>query len=331
MMHNPSNGTQGLLSCPPAANSPFHSGEIEAQVRAGVGAPPIAAIRNFMPDQHREFFSMLPYVLMGAADDRGWPMATILTGPPGFITSPDPHTLSISTTPSIKDPLFDYLRSGAQVGLLGLDLGTRRRNRANGRILAADGTQMTIVVEQSFGNCAKYIQARDVEGMTDHLPGPTELLTGLHSCDRELIANADTFFVATSSGSQLETNGGVDISHRGGRPGFVRVDGETLTIPDFKGNRFFNTFGNMLVEPRSALLFVDFLRGDVLHLQGSAEIVWQPEGEDHGFAGAERLWRFHVVGGLHRPRAIPLTWNFREFAPTTEPTGSWSRTTASMP
>ena len=42
----------------------------------------------------------------------------------------------------------------------------------------------------------------------------------------------------------------MDISHRGGRPGFVRVDGDVLTIPDFRGNRYFNTLSNLLLEQR---------------------------------------------------------------------------------
>jgi predicted pyridoxine 5'-phosphate oxidase superfamily flavin-nucleotide-binding protein len=53
------------------------------------------------------------------------------------------------------------------------------------------------------------------------------------------------------------------VSHRGGRPGFVRIDGDdTLTVPDFNGNRFFNTLGNLAVHPRAGLLFIDFDNGD---------------------------------------------------------------------
>jgi hypothetical protein len=49
-----------------------------------------------------------------------------------------------------------------------------------------------------------------------------------------------------------------------------------LTIPDFRGNRFFNTLGNLVSDPRAALLFVDFETGDLLHLQGRVEIDWSP-------------------------------------------------------
>ncbi|MBZ4358990.1 pyridoxamine 5'-phosphate oxidase family protein, partial [Mycobacterium tuberculosis] len=65
------------------------------------------------------------------------------------------------------------------------------------------------------------------------------------------------------------------VSHRGGMPGFVRVDdARTLTTPDFSGNRFFNTLGNLQHDPRAGLLFVDFDNGDLLYVAARAEIVW---------------------------------------------------------
>lgn len=304
------------------ARSPFHAGELEAQARAGVAAPRGAGIRDFMPDQHREFFALLPFLPLGALDDLGWPEATILTGPPGFVTSPDPHTLSIAAAPVPGDPLANCLVAGRRVGLLGIDLASRRRNRANGRIISADRDRLTIAVEQSFGNCPQYIQARDIERVAPHEPNPAQAFAHLDADARDRIAIADTFFVATSSGAPLG-GGGVDISHRGGQPGFVRVDGDTLTIPDFKGNRYFNTFGNLLLEPRAALLFVDFLNGDLLHLQGKAEVLWEGGHELRRLSGAERLWRFHIERGSRRRRAVPLRWRFREFAPTTAATGIW--------
>ena len=43
---------------------------------------------------------------------------------------------------------------------------------------------------------------------------------------------------------------------------------DTLTVPDYRGNRYFNTLGNMLAWPRAAILVPDFETGDLLHLQG---------------------------------------------------------------
>jgi hypothetical protein len=98
-----------------------------------------------------------------------------------------------------------------------------------------------------------------------------------------------------------------------------------LTIPDFRGNRYFNTLGNLLAEPRASLLFVDFDSGDLLQLQGTAEVEWNTT-ESAQFAGAERLWRFRVVRGWRRRAAVPLRWSFVDHSPSTIRTGSWLST-----
>lgn len=57
-----------------------------------------------MPDQHRDFFAGLPYVLASTLDENGWPLATLLTGPPGFIRSPDTTHLRINAPRRQDDP-----------------------------------------------------------------------------------------------------------------------------------------------------------------------------------------------------------------------------------
>jgi predicted pyridoxine 5'-phosphate oxidase superfamily flavin-nucleotide-binding protein len=151
------------------------------------------------------------------------------------------------------------------------------------------------------GNCPQYIHLRDVRH-THAASAATEAFDGLDDGARAAISHADTFFVATSARVD-EAAGGVDVSHRAGGEGFVRVEGETLVIPDYRGNRYFNTLGNLVAEPRAALLFVDFSRGDLLLVQGTTEIIWDgPEVRAH--AGAERLWRVRVVRRFRRRGAL---------------------------
>ncbi len=270
-----------------------------------------------MPDQHRGFFEGLTYMFVATTDAQGWPAATLLAGPAGFIASPDARTLRLAVSPDRDDPAQALLRPGGPVGLLGLDLSNRRRNRANGRIGdIRDG--IVVEVAQSFGNCPQYIQTRTVEA-TPRAPERPEHFVGLGEAARATVAAADTFFVASVAQGE---NGGVDISHRGGRPGFVRIDGGVLTIPDFRGNRFFNTLGNLLAEPRAALLFPDFETGDLTQLQGRAEVLWEQDG---AIDGAERLWRFNVERGWRRRAAIPLRWTFGDYSPTTLATGTWDQ------
>jgi uncharacterized protein len=300
-------------------NPLFNRDELAAQALAGGGPPGGGGIRDFMPEQHRHFFAQLPYLFVGAVDAAGWPLATLLTGRPGFVQSPNPATLHISTLPDAGDPAAEALAPGREIGLLGIDFSARRRNRANGHIVGRDAAGISIAIDQSFGNCPQYIQRRTVAfpevGSAAAASSPTESLGHLDDAARAAIAGVDTFFVASRSRAGEGSAFGADISHRGGRPGFVRVDGDVLTIPDFRGNHYFNTLGNLMAEPRASLLFVDFAAGDVLQLQGSADVDWSSRAPEQ-LAGAERLWRFHVARGWRRKAAAPLRWAFVEYSRT---------------
>lgn len=268
-------------------NAPFHPGELEAQRRAGVvGAG--GGIRDYMPDQHREFFAAQPFLLGATTGPDGAPRAFVLHGAPGFAASPDPHTLAIAAATA--------LAPGQPIGLLGLDFGTRRRNRANGKVRASAGGRLVVDVLESFGNCPQYITVRDVLAVAPQ-PHPVAAFDGLPPEARGIVERADTFFVASSGGKH-----GVDISHRGGPPGFASVEGDSLRIPDFKGNRYFNTLGNMVLDGRVALLFIDFASGDVLELRGTAAIEWRADAE------GGRSWRLRCQGGSLQRAAIALRW-----------------------
>jgi hypothetical protein len=298
----------------------FHTDELAAQARAGVGAKS-ASIRDFMPEQHRIFFAALPHIFVATPDAAGWPLATLLEGEPGFVTSPDPKALRIDSLPGPDDPAHGMIREGQEVGLLGIDLTTRRRNRANGVVADVDATAFTVAVQQSFGNCPQYIQRRALS-QAEAGRGRARAFESLDDEARGLITRADTFFVASRSRADVGSAGGVDISHRGGRPGFVRAEGDILSIPDFRGNRYFNTLGNLLGEPRASLLFLDFETGDVLQLQGLASIDWAPSAAER-FQGAERLWHFHIARGWFRPQAVALRGTFIDYSPVTLRTGAW--------
>jgi uncharacterized protein len=305
---------------------PFNPDELAAQALAGGGPRGSGGIRPFMPEQHRLFFAQLPYIFVAAIDTEGWPLATLLTGKPGFVQSPDASTLHIAALPDVSDPAAQALVPDRSVGVLGIDFSTRRRNRVNGRILSRDAHSIGVAVAQSFGNCPQYIQLRTLESETTIEPAlpasvVVERFEHLDQAAKTAIAGADTFFVASRSRAGNGAAFGADISHRGGRPGFVRVDGNVLTIPDFRGNRYFNTLGNLIAEPRASLLFVEFETGDLLQLQGVAQVDWS--GSTPQIAGAERLWRFHVTKGWRRRASLQLRWSFREYSPATRRTGIW--------
>lgn len=318
--------------------SAFHSGEQALQARAGVRERIEVLgrniIRDHMPDAHRELFAQLPFLLAGSLDARGRPWASMLVGRPGFIGSPDPRTLQVNAMPGVGDPLGVNLLAGAPIGLLGIQFETRRRNRMNGTVVRIGDGGFDVRVEQSFGNCPKYIQARTP--MFNGDPAGVSAARRVHAETRRLsepaariIMRSDTFFIATASARAREggTAEGVDVSHRGGKPGFVRAseeeDASVLTAPDFVGNFLFNTYGNLVQNPRAGLLFIDFDSGDWLSLTGEAEVIWDgPEVE--AFAGAQRLLRFRVDEGVRIENAIPLRWSAPEQAPQLAATGSWA-------
>lgn len=303
--------------------SPFHADELAAQRLAGVDSQANASgrrsIRRYMPDQHREFFAQQPFMVFGGVDASGQPWATIRTGEPGFVSSPDARTLRIDSRALPGDPLGPRWQTGAMMGGLGIQPHTRRRNRINGVVTGVDGDTVTLEVTQSFGNCAKYIQGR-VPTFIDRAVGggpvPQEISTHLSDADRAFLARADTFFIASANmADEAGLARGVDVSHRGGAPGFVRIDdAATLTTPDFTGNKFFNTIGNLLHDPRAGLLFIDFASGDLLYLAVRAQIIWQGA-ELAAFEGAERLMRFHVQEVRRSKGVLPFRWSDVEYAP----------------
>lgn len=310
----------------------WHAGEKAIQQKVGVAERMEAVgqrvVRDFMADQHRDFYTQIPFIIVGSVDQAGDAWASLLAGRPGFISSPTPRSLEIDAPPDPSDPVSAGMRDGDAIGLLGIELHTRRRNRANGLLRASSGKALGFDLDQSFGNCPQYIQLRDfsfVRAPDEPFTGEIEQGAALDQSARETIRTADTFFVA--SYADREDRRQVDVSHRGGKAGFVRVsDDGTLTIPDFAGNLFFATLGNILVNGKAGLVFVDFETGDILQLTGDAEVILDSP-EIAAFQGAERLWRFRARRVVRRRGALPLRWALQAdgWSPNSLMTGDWAQ------
>ena len=295
--------------------SPFHMGEQEVQERLGVRDIEGWArkvIRPFMPDQHRDFHTALPFLVAAALDDQGRPWATLLTGPEGFITSPDPRSLILDGVTLENYPLKGALSSGAHLGLLGIDLASRRRNRINGRVDTDGENRLIFDVDQSFGNCPQYIREREWVRVEAGPAESHETLDRLGPRQRAWISAADTFFIASGHVAG-ETNpaNGMDASHRGGEPGFVQViNDRQIQFPDFAGNNHFNTLGNIVVNPKVGFLFVDFPTGSLLQLTGRASIDWDSDAVSK-IPGARRIVTVDIDEIRDRRFAVPLRWDER--------------------
>jgi predicted pyridoxine 5'-phosphate oxidase superfamily flavin-nucleotide-binding protein len=92
------------------------------------------------------------------------------------------------------------------------------------------------------------------------------LRTAFSDRDRKFIENACFFFLATA-----DQKGQPNVSHKGGMPGFVRVVGPgELAYPDYDGNGMFISLGNVAVNPKVGLIFIDFEHPRRLIVHGEA-------------------------------------------------------------
>ncbi len=290
--------------------NPFHAGELEAQARAGAGDVAKWAhgfIRDYMPEQHRDFYTSLPFLVVAGGDTEGRTWVTLLDGAEGFIRSANPRSLSLETDIAKTDPLAAAFAAGTDVGVVGIELASRRRNRFSGCLRKAE-TGYTIDIKQTFGNCPQYIHERSWTRAPRRSPGGAVRGTTLDASQIALIQKSDTMFIG--SGHQQGADGpsrGFDASHRGGAPGFVHVESSShLRIPDYAGNNFFNTIGNLLSDPRIGLVFVDFDTGGLLHVSGRATIDWQPENAHD--PDAWRMIDVQIDSVIERPGALALRW-----------------------
>lgn len=311
--------------------SQFHKDEIAIQSKLGV-ADMVARysegfIRPAMPEQHREFFTQLPFMILGVvdSDDQVWAMPVY--GEPGFITTPDSQTLSFSSRPKLVEKLDLKFNSGSDIGMLGIQLETRRRNRVNGVITKVSENSFEVAVKQSFGNCPQYIQVRSMTWNKNAAAlsssGNNDVDVNLSERSIDLISQSDTFFITSRTKEFTgDPRTGIDASHRGGKPGFVTVEGDFILFPDFSGNRFFNTLGNIHSDGRVGLFFPDFVSGNAVFVTGSADIIWDPEVFKQ-VDGAERVIKVKVHKSLYLTNFLELTGNVQQVSPSLRGTGIW--------
>lgn len=316
-------------SCPPKAQSEWHAGERMMQRQAGSARvlehAAARIFRSSLDERSRAFFAGLPFLVIGFVDDDDYPWGAVLPGKPGFVSSPEASLLRIDCAPTTGIPQMRSLGAGTSVGLLGIDLSTRRRIRVNGVVCESAVSRFTVQIRQCFGNCSKYIQERvSVETTRAETVIEARPVTGLDAEARRILAACDTFFVATfAPGSDGVP--AVDVSHRGGCAGFVRMDGGTLTIPDFHGNGYFNTLGNIAATSRAGIAVPVFDTGDLLLLSGDARVgvTTEEQREAALLRGAERLWRLTPRSGWWLRAGFPARLQFRSRSPQTLAMGAW--------
>ncbi|KAL7565733.1 hypothetical protein ACA910_005426 [Epithemia clementina (nom. ined.)] len=354
----------------PKDNMPFHPGELQIQRAAGVHervmtyAPKL--IRPYMPEQHVDFYQAQPVLVVAARRSHGhaapnhptssstssiW--ATLVTSPTGqadLVSSPNLITLELNAYVAPSDALYGALTvPGTDVGILGIEFATKRRNRVNGRITAVGPSScsgvdpntknlssvLTFTVDQSFGNCPQYIKPRkwwtaavvdDATTSFTHTYAeapssashPRVMSTELTPAQMQQVALAETIFVATgyprTGDDDDDVRHGNDVSHRGGPAGFVQVqDSQTLILPEFAGNNIFNTLGNLRIDPHMGITIPFLETGGMLQLSGTATVNMDSAVAAQRYPGALRLITFNIeYVNVVPDGSLPVRWTVPE-------------------
>lgn len=269
-----------------------------------------------LPSRFAHRVVVSPLVAFGALDSQGRPWATVWGGETGFSRPMgDSGVLSANSLVDGRyDPVLKALLGSSDGGVgnredeyqitrdeleggrgklmagLSIDLATRDRVKLAGKLVAGRvnpmkggiemgqgedavvRVQMAMLVEESLGNCPKYLNKKSIR---PHVPSPRLISDNLPLPNQaqELLNKADLCFLSSTNGE------GMDVNHRGGPPGFVRVisnntkDGVSICYPEYSGNRLYQTLGNMHICPLVGMVVPDFETGDVLYLTGETKIL----------------------------------------------------------
>lgn len=242
-----------------------------------------------------------PLVALGTLDAEGRPWTTLWGGQAGFAGPVAESIIGLRALVDSKgDPVVKELLGNQNgtinenmfqpaermVSGLAIDLENRLRVKLFGRMLAGslnDGdvaqAQLVVKIEESLGNCPKYLNKKHI---VPSQSAPTILsdTPQLTQAAIELLSRADMIFVSSAHGKT-----DMDTNHRGGPPGFVRVEsnnpsGAVLVYPEYSGNRLYQTLGNLQVNPRAGWVVPDFESGDVLYVTGDTQILVGKEAAD---------------------------------------------------
>ena len=300
---------------------PFHEGELAVQRMAGeqdAARQNGVMIGSAVTPGARPFLRQQRMLVAASRDTLGRPWASIVFGRVGFVSAHDDgRSVTIDRTMALAsdtDILWSNLKIGAPLGLLAIELSTRRRLRINGHVESSTEDRVVFGVDQAYPNCPKYIQRRRLGSLmpplSNGLPVPTEGQVP----DTALLAavrKSDTAFVASGHPSR-----GLDASHRGGQPGFIQILApDKLRIPDYAGNSMFNTLGNFRIDSRCGLTLLDFREGRIYQMTGEATVHLDAQREIDEPSNTGRSWQLLVRYWRSIELPIRADWEFIDYSP----------------
>jgi predicted pyridoxine 5'-phosphate oxidase superfamily flavin-nucleotide-binding protein len=301
----------------------YHEGERIVQQMAGEAAIADrngAVVAGTILNGAQPFLRKLSMAVLASVDAMGMPCATVLYGESGFIQADSATSLRIALPldrRDLTDPLWTNLAGNVALGMLFIELGSRRRYRINGALRHIDETGMAVQVRQAYPNCPKYIQRRHLRALDgETMPARLDEGRALAGAVRSIVTAADTVFVASN-----HARTGADASHRGGNPGFVQVvHDRLLRMPDYPGNSIFNTFGNLIIDSRVGLCVPDFDGQRMLQISGRARILFDQPDPGQLTGGSGRFWEIEVERWQLRHVPRRLQWEYLDASPFNPPT-----------
>jgi hypothetical protein len=309
-------------SKPMSETFPFHRGERAVQERAGERAMADrtgAFVSDTVISAARPFIGKQFMVVLGSVGRDGSVWSSVLFGEPGFVHAERGKSICVDVAPEQRDradPFWSNIEANPTVGMLFIDLGSRRRYRVNGSLVRMDNGGIEIGVREAYPNCPKYVQRRYLRSLgAASVTGTLEQGNTINATLAAILRQADTMFVASHHPQY-----GADVSHRGGGAGFIGiVDDSTLRIPDYPGNCMYNTFGNFEVNPRAGICVPDFPGNRLVQLTGAATLHWDVPDPLGQTGGTLRFWDFRIDRWLARDTPRRLDWEHPDASPFNTP------------
>lgn len=298
----------------------FHDGQLAIQKIAGeeeIANQRIPMIANALHPRSIPFIEQQVLAFTGSEDSYGELWLSLIVGERGFISIPSVKEITFDVSKIVsnrEDIFFKNIVSKPTVGLLFHDAERRARYRAWG-IARNNRNQLIFDIRLGYPSCPKHIQREVIELDEDSKVTSSEYQKGtnLGELEKEWIMGAHTFFIATQS-----KKGDIESSHRGGDPGFIEIqENGLLRVPDYLGNSMFSTLGNIYENPKAALLFVDYDKGDTLQLSGNAELQFDQNSKDDFYKSGEtaRFWTFKTEKWIRTINHHKVKTKFIDFSP----------------
>ena len=315
-------------------------------------------IESDMPLQHAKFHADLSYLPLVTLDEQERPWVSLLVTKSEDDASvgirvPEKNRLIVAAQSNPFDPLLQILDQGNHssetryFASVGIDFANRRRNKLAGKIASAfvrsedsiGRLDLILSSEEHLGNCPKYITVRELEPhsrMAELAFSEFDSLkTSLPDDCKAHIDQVSTVFLGTrylpSDETAMDTRKKIGLNHRGGAPGFVRVYEETdiesadktvttyLVLPDYSGNRIYQSLGNIQSDEYVGLVFPNFSNGDMLYVTGRAENLFD-EDASALMPRSNLVTRIRVSGAMFIKSGLNLKMRSNEqFSPYNPP------------